>query len=55
MRATYRSGGHSKQDHTAVVAASLRVEQNSPAQQPGGLTKLIHHPAERMMRPVLHF
>ena len=46
MRATYPNGGHSKQDHTAVVAeASLRVEQNWTAQQPGGLTKLIPSPS----------
>ena len=54
MRATYRSGGHSKQDHSAAVAeANLRVEQNWTAQQPGALTELVHHPAERMMLPVL--
>ena len=36
--AIYPSGGHSK-DHTAAVAeASMKVEQNWTAQQPGALT-----------------
>ena len=39
MWAIYPSGGHSKQDHTAAVAeASMKVEQNWTAQQPGALT-----------------